>query len=87
VSEGFGLVLGAQAVLLARYRVLAVKNARSLKQDESLLHNWIRMEKSKAETDWFNRKDHKDGLMDRAIAPRPPKAKTKRIMQKQNEPN
>ncbi len=36
-----GLVLGAQAVLLARHGVLAVKNTRSPKQDKSRFHDRI----------------------------------------------
>ena len=39
--EGFGFVLGAQAVLLARHGGLAVINARSSEQDESLFHKLI----------------------------------------------
>ncbi len=37
--ERLGFVLGAQAVLFAGGRVLAVKNARSFEQDESRFHN------------------------------------------------
>ena len=37
-GEGFGLVLGAEAGLLTGGRVLAVENARSAEQDESLFH-------------------------------------------------
>jgi hypothetical protein len=39
--EGFGFVLGAQAVLLARHGVLAVINPRSAEQDESRFHRLI----------------------------------------------
>jgi len=37
--ERLAFVLRAKAVLLARNRVLAVENARSPEQDESLFHN------------------------------------------------
>jgi hypothetical protein len=38
-GQGFGLVLGAQAVLFARHGVLGIKNSGSPEQDESRFHN------------------------------------------------